>query len=216
MSWGRVSGLIAIGLMLAGCGNSVERWVPNETLLAEIVRTDPETNPARVGKVARQYFEQAVLDTSAGEGLKGKERKARFLEAFEVLRDRYAQSGDLGAGFNVCFPDSYDVPIGRKGERGDLPIDLIMTFGWECQLIQGNGPSVALLRKDPWVAKHLDAKGNLVVRGDLDQMHDDLHGAMFRIDPTNSQQAAYPDAQGNLEKVLKPWQRTSSEWLPLE
>jgi hypothetical protein len=195
--------VVVISGSLAGCGDADSRWIPNEKLLTEIVTMDPETKPVQVGKAVRRFFDEASLGAS-NEDLKGKKRLARYRDVFGVLRSRYRDGGKLVAGFNVCFPESYS----PSQDRG---VPQLMIYGWECQLIQGNGPSVALLRKDPWVAKYLDENGELVARGDLEQMHDEINGAYYRIDPTNSQHSLYPDAQGNLEKVLRQWERPGVE-----
>ncbi len=199
----RSSCLVVGSFLLFGCGGSKAGWVPDEALLAEAVMVNPETDALRVGRVVREYFDAAIFDAGSGNNLTGSKRTNRFRDAFEVLRSRYAAGGPLTHGFNACFPQSYSLPK-------DASINQLMIYGWECQLIQGNGPSVALLRKDPFVAKYLDARGNLVARGDIDQMHAELNGAMYLIDPTNSQRPAYPAAQGNLEKVLAQWERPRS------
>ena len=169
-------------------------------MLAEIVTLNPETKATEVGAAARQYFDEALLDGKKDKVFTGKKRKNRYRDAFTFLRSRYVDGGPVVAGFNVCFPESYSPPK-------DSPVIDLMTAGWECQLIQGNGPSVALVRKDPLVAKYLDENGNLVAGSDIKQMHEDLNGAFYRIDPSNSQHSLYPDAQGNLEKVLYEWER---------
>jgi hypothetical protein len=193
---------LAMSSLLVGCGGSETRWVPNEALLAEMVKLNPETEPKQVGKAVRRYFDEALLDAKRQKELKGKKRKTRYVDAFEVLRSSYLDGGAVVSGFNVCFPESYSPPK-------DSEVPQLMIYGWECQLIQGNGPSVAVLRKDPLVAKYLDAKGDLVAGSDIDLMHDDLNGAIYRIDPSNSQRPLYPDAQGNLEKILNQWERPS-------
>jgi hypothetical protein len=202
----RTAFAVAFGLLapslLVGCGGSEPRWVPNEVLLAEIVTMNPETEAKQVGNAVRQFFDEALLMGNSDQGLTGNKRKDRYRDAFAVLRSSYLNGGAVVSGFNVCFPESYSPPK-------DSGVPQLMIYGWECQLIQGNGPSVALLRKDPLVARYLDAKGDLVAAGDIDLMHDDLNGAMYRIDPSNSQRPLYPDAQGNLEKILNQWERPS-------
>jgi hypothetical protein len=198
----RLGCVVVFSSLLAGCGGSESRWVPNEALLAEIVTINPETEAKQVGKAVRRYFDEALVDGKKGKRLTGKKRKDRYRDAFAALRSSYLDGGPVVSGFNVCFPESYSPPK-------DSEVPQLMIYGWECQLIQGNGPSVALLRKDPLVARYLDAKGDLVAAGDIDLMHDDLNGAMYRIDPSNSQRPLYPDAQGNLEKILNQWERPS-------
>jgi hypothetical protein len=198
----RLGWVVVFSSLLAGCGGSVSRWVPNEALLAEIVTMNPETEAKQVGKAVRQFFDEALAMGNSDKLLTGKKRKDRYRDAFAVLRSTYLDGGAVVSGFNVCFPESYSPPK-------DSEVPQLMIYGWECQLIQGNGPSVALLRKDPLVARYLDAKGDLVAAGDIDLMHDDLNGAMYRIDPSNSQRPLYPDAQGNLEKILNQWERPS-------
>ena len=187
--------------LLVGCGGSESKWVPNETLLVETMKFNPETEAKQVGKGVRRYFDEALLDAKREKELTGKKRKTRYLAAFDVLRSRYAEGGLVTAGFNVCFPESYSPPK-------DADVNQLMTSGWECQLIQGNGPSVALLRKDPLVAKYLDAQGNLVAGSDIDQMHADLNGAFFRLNPSDQTRPLYPEAEGNLRRVLRQWERS--------
>jgi hypothetical protein len=198
----RLGWVVVFSSLLAGCGGSVFRWVPNEALLAEIVTMNPETEAKQVGKAVRQFFDEALLMGNSDKGLTGKKRKDRYRDAFAVLRSTYLDGGAVVSGFRVCFPESYSLPK-------DSEVPQLMIYGWECQLIQGNGPSVALLRKDPLVAKYLDSKGDLVAGSDIDLMHEDLNGAIYRIDPSNSQRPLYPDAQGNLEKILNQWERPS-------
>jgi hypothetical protein len=196
----RTTLLVAMSSLLIACGSSKPKWTPNEALLAEIVIMDPETDASGAGDSVGEFFYRANVDPETGVKLSGSKRAKRNREAFEVVRQRLASAGAVVAGFNVCFPGSYVTPK-------DVSIDQLMTYGWECQLIQGNGQSVAALRKDPLVAKYLDANGNLVAGKDIDLMHEELNGAMYRIDPSNSQHSLYPDAQGNLEKVLYEWRR---------
>jgi hypothetical protein len=198
----RLGWVVVFSSLLAGCGGSVSRWVPNEALLAEIVTMNPETEAKQVGKAVRQFFDEALAMGNSDKLLTGKKRKDRYRDAFAVLRSTYLDGGAVVSGFNVCFPESYSPPK-------DSEVPQLMIYGWECQLIQGNGPSVALLRKDPLVAKYLDSKGDLVAGSDIDLMHEDLNGAIYRIDPSNSQRPLYSDAQGNLEKILNQWERPS-------
>ncbi len=198
--------LFAITLsLLVGCGGSEAQWVPKDARLAEIVTMNPEFEAKRVGRAVRQYFDEALLIGKTDKGLMGKKRENRYRDAFEMLRRRFADGGVVTAGFNVCFPEAYS-------PAKDADVVQLMIFGWVCQLIQGNGPSVALLRKDPLVSKYLDAKGDLVARADINLMHRELHGAIYRIDPGNSQHSLYPDAQGNLEKILRQWERPGIEY----
>ncbi len=187
--------LVVLTALLVSCGGSSPRWVPSEALLAKIVTMDPETEPVKLGKAVRQFFDEASLDGGPNR-LKGKTRESRYLTVFEVLRSRYRTGGAVTAGFNICFPESYS-PSNRYG------IPQLMIFGWQCQLIQRDGPSVALLRKDPLVSKYLDADGNLVARGDLDEMHDEINGAFYRMKSNDSLYPLYSEAVSNLEKVTK-------------
>jgi hypothetical protein len=196
--------ILASPSLLVGCGGSESRWVPNETLLSEIVTINPETEAKRVGKAVRRYFDEALLDAKREKELMGKKRKDRYLDAFGVLRSRYAEAGASTAGFNVCFPKSYS-------PSKDEDVNQLMIYGWQCQLVQGNGPSVAMVRKDPLVAKYLDTEGNLVVGSDIDQMHDDLNGAFFRLDPNDQTRPFYPEAEGNLRRILRNWKRADLE-----
>jgi hypothetical protein len=195
--------VVSLGL-LPGCGGSKPHWAPNETLLAEIVKLNPETEAKQVGKAVRRYFDEALLDAKREKELTGKKRKGRYLDAFEELRKRYADSGVLTAGFNVCFPNLYLPPKDREVRQ-------LMIYGWQCQLVEGNGPSVAMVRKDPLVAKYLDAKGNLVAGSDIDQMHDDLNGAFYRLDPSDQTRSLYPEAEDNLRRILRQWERPDLE-----
>jgi hypothetical protein len=192
--------LLVAPSLLVGCGGSEEKWVPNETLLAEIVKLNPQSEAKQVGKAVRRYFDEALLDAKKEKELTGKKRKTRYVDAFEVLRSRYAAGGLVTAGFNVCFPKSYSPPK-------DEDVNQLMIYGWQCQLIEGNGPSVALVRKDPLVAKYLDAKGHLVAGSDIDQMHEDLNGAFYRLDPSDQTRSLYPEAEDNLRRILRQWER---------
>jgi hypothetical protein len=196
----RIVWVVGFSSLLAGCRGPETRWVPNETLLAKIVTMNPETEAKPVGKAVRRYFDEALVDGGSQKEVAGEKRKSRYRDAFGVLRNRFKNGGVVTVGFNVCFPESYLTP-----KVPEVP--QLMIYGWECQLVQGNGPSVALVRKDPLVTKYLDAQGNLVAGEDIDLMHDDLNSAFFRIDPTNSQHSMYPEAEGNLRKVLRYWER---------
>lgn len=193
--------VLASPSLLVGCGDSNSGWVPNEALLAEIVVINPETEAKSVGKAVRRYFDEALRDAKREKELTGEKRKDRYREAFELLRARYADAGLVTAGFTVCFPKSYSPPK-------DEDVNQLMIYGWQCQLVQGNGPSVALVRKDPLVAKYLDTKGVLVAGSDIDQMHDDLNGAFYRLDPDDQTRSLYPEAEDNLRRILRQWERS--------
>jgi hypothetical protein len=194
--------VVVIG-SVTSCRDSRSPWVPNEQLLAEIVTIDPETDPARAGAVASQFFDDAVTDSKTGVELTGPNRAERFREAFDVFRRRLGAGGDVAAGFNACFPGSFVIP--KASDVSD--VSELIKRGWQCQLIQRNGPSVAKLRKDPLVAKYLDANGNLVAPADIELMHQDLNGAYSRRNPQDSQKSLYGEARSTYKKVVNAWER---------
>jgi hypothetical protein len=194
--------VIGVG-SFAGCGMSESSWVPNEKLLAEMTTVDLEVEPARAGDVASRFFDDAITDRETGVELSGPKRAKRFREAFEVVRERFAAGGEVTAGFSACFPESFSIPKDSDGRD----VSQFMERGWQCQLIQRNGPSVAKLRKDLLVTKYLDEKGNLVTRGDVELMHQDLNGAFVRRNPKDLEASLYGEARGNYAKVVNAWER---------
>lgn len=203
MRYLRVLALVVVIGSLAGCGTSESSWVPNENLLAEMVTVDPEVEPARAGDVASGFFDDAITDSETGVELSGSKRAKRFREAFNVVRERFAAGGEVTAGFSTCFPQAFSIPKDSDGRD----VSQFMERGWQCQLIQRNGPSVAKLRKDPLVLKYLDEKGNLVTRGDVELMHQDLNGAFVRRDPKDILVSLYGEARANYAKVVNAWER---------
>ena len=160
---------------------------------------NPETESKKTGQVLYELFENAATrggkDTPTDE-----QRKARNFETFESLRKYFTDKVSPTDGFNVCFPKSYETP-------NDESVGQQVIFAIECRLIQENGPSVAELRRDPLVMKHLDAKGQLITGDDPLLLQKDLNGAFYRIDPKNAQRSLYPVAQGLLEKALGSWEK---------
>jgi hypothetical protein len=198
----RVVGLAMTVSLCGGCGPS-PKWVPNENLLAELVKIDPELEPAQVGDVASRFFDVAITDRETGVQLEGKARAKRWREAFEAVRARFARGGALTAGFNACVPKPFLVPKDSDGSD----VSEFMKRGWQCQLIQRNGPSVAKLRKDLLVSKYLNEKGDLVAGRDIVLMHADLNGAYLRRDPKDIQVSLYDEARTRYAKIQDAWER---------
>jgi hypothetical protein len=202
MKAGGVIGLIVTVSLCVGCGPS-PKWVPNENLLAELVTIDPELEPAQVGDVASRFFDDAITDRETGVQLEGMARASRWRKAFEAVRERFANGGAVTAGFNTCFPKSFVVPEDSDGRD----VSEFMKRGWQCQLIQRNGPSVAKLRKDPLVSKYLNEKGDLVAGSDIELMHADLNGAYVQRDPKDIQDSLYGEARTRYAKIEDAWER---------
>jgi hypothetical protein len=202
MRFFRVLSLVGL-VALSGCSGSQSTWVPNEKLLAEMVTVDIEAEPARAGKLADEFFDDAVSNSETGVELSGSKRAQRFRKAFEVVRKRFALGGAVTAGFNACFPESFTIPKDSDGRD----IGQFMERGWQCQLIQRNGASVAKLRKDPLVTKYLDETGNLVALGEVPQMHSDVNGAFVQRDPNDDQVVVNSEALAQYEKILNAWER---------
>jgi hypothetical protein len=198
----RVVGLAVVVSLCVGCGPS-PKWVPNENLLAELVKIDPELEPAQVGDVAGRFFDDAITDRETGVQLEGKARARRWREAFEAVRARFAEGGAVTAGFNTCFPKSFLVPKDSDGSD----VSEFMKRGWQCQLIQRNGPSVAKLRKDSLVSKYLNETGDLVAGSDIPLMHADVNGAYLRRDPEDMQVSLYGEARTRYAKIENQWER---------
>jgi hypothetical protein len=198
----RVVGLVMIVGLSVGCGTSSSMWVPNESLLAELVKIDPELDPTRAGEIADQFFDDAITDRETGVELEGKTRARRWREAFEAVRERFAEGGTVTAGFSTCFPKSFLVPKDSDGSE----VSEFMKRGWQCQLIQRNGPSVAKLRKDPLVSKYLNEKGDLVAGSDIELMHADLNGAYLRRNPKDMQVSLYGEARARYAKIEIAWE----------
>jgi hypothetical protein len=198
----RVVGLAMTVSLCVGCGPS-PKWVPNENLLAELVKIDPELEPAQVGDVASRFFDDAITDRETGVQLEGKARAKRWREAFEAVRTRFAEGGPVTAGFNACFPRSFLVPKDSDGSD----VSEFMKRGWQCQLIQRNGPSVAKLRKDSLVSKYLNGKGDLVAGSDIPLMHADVNGAYVRRDLEDMQVSLYGEARTRYERIENAWER---------
>jgi hypothetical protein len=202
MRFFRVLSLVGL-VTLSGCSDSGSTWVPNEKLLAELVTVDVEAEPARAGKLANEFFGDAVSNSETGIELSGSKRAQRFREAFAVVRERFAAGGEGTAGFNACFPESFTIPKDSDGRD----IGQFMERGWQCQLIQRDGPSVAKLRMDPLVTKYLDETGNLVALGEVPQMHSDVNGAFVQRDPNDDQVVVNSLALAQYEKILNAWER---------
>jgi hypothetical protein len=198
----RVVGFAVIVSLCVGCGPS-PKWVPNENLLAELVKIDPELEPAQAGDVASRFFDDAITDRETGVQLEGEARARRWREAFEAVRARFAEGGTVTAGFNACFPKSFAIPKDSDGRD----IGQFMERGWQCQLIHRDGASVAKLRKDPLVTKYLDETGNLVALGEVPQMHSDVNGAFVQRDLNDDQVVVNSAALAQYEKILNAWER---------
>jgi hypothetical protein len=198
----RVVGFAVIVSLCVGCGPS-PKWVPNENLLAELVKIDPELEPAQAGDVASRFFDDAITDRETGVQLEGEARARRWREAFEAVRARFAEGGAVTAGFNACFPKSFAIPKDSDGRD----IGQFMERGWQCQLIQRDGPSVAKLRKDSLVAKYLNEKGDLFAGNDIPVMHADLNGAYLRRNPKDIQVFLYGEARTRYGKIENAWER---------
>jgi hypothetical protein len=199
----RVVGLVMIVSLGLGCGRPNPKWVPNEDLLAELVKIDPELEPAHAGDVASRFFDAAITDSETGVELEGKPRARRWREAFEAVRARFAEGGPVTAGFSACFPKSFLVPKDSDGND----VSEFMKRGWQCQLIQRNGPSVAKLRKDSLVSKYLNEEGDLVAGSDIVLMHSDLNGAYLRRNPKDVQVSLYGEARTRYAKIEDAWER---------
>lgn len=194
--------VIGVG-SISGCATSESLWVPNESLLAELVKIDPELEPAQVGDVASRFFDDAITDRETGVQLEGRARARRWREAFGAVRARFAEGGAVTVGFNACFPKLFVVPKDSDGSD----VSEFMKRGWQCQLIQRNGPSVANLRKDSLVAKYLNEKGDLVAGNDIPLMHADLNGAFLQRNPKDIQVSLYGEARTRYAKIENAWER---------
>ena len=174
-------------------------WKSDVAAMKVVAELNPETDSKKTGQMLYELFENAATrggkDTPTDE-----QRKSRNFETYESLREYFTDKVSPTDGFNVCFPKSYETPnVGSIGQQ--------VIFAIECHLVQKDGPSVAELRKDPLVMKHLDAKGQLIAGDDPLQLQKDLNGAFYRIDPKNAQRSLYPEAQGLLEKALRSWEK---------
>lgn len=199
----RVVGLLMIASLSISCGRPSSKFVPNEKLLAQLVKIDPEIEPARAGDVAGQFFDDATRVRETGVELEGKTRARRWREAFEAVRASFAEGGAATAGFNTCFPKSFLVPKDSDGSD----VSEFMKRGWQCQLIQRNGPSVVRLRNDSLVSKYLNEKGDLVAGSDIELMHADLNGAYLRRNPKDIQVSLYGEARTRYAKIENAWER---------
>jgi hypothetical protein len=91
----------------------------------------------------------------------------------------------------------------------ELEVNDLVTFQFQRRILESSTPGIAELKGDPLVAKYLNENGTikLPIPTKLKEMMEDINGAFYRIDPTNSQRPQYPNPQGVLEKALSGWEK---------
>jgi hypothetical protein len=95
----------------------------------------------------------------------------------------------------------------------EIGVNALVTFQFQRRILESNTPGLAELKKDPWVVKYLDEDGTVKLPDPMKfkEMMDEINGAFYRIDPTNSQYSLYPGPQGVLEKALSGWNMDPSK-----